>query len=122
MAGTILLVDDEKVVRIVGGKMLEKVGFSVLTASGGREALDVFRDHAEDIVCVILDLTMPRMDGEETFRELRRIDKTVRVIMSSGYNEEDITQRFVGKSLAGFIQKPYQIHELKDKLKQVLED
>ena len=121
MAGTILIVDDEDAVLDVGRKMLEQAGFTVLTASDGREAPDVFRNHPDDIVCVILDLTMPRMDGEETFRELRRIDKTIRVIMSSGYNEQDITQRFVGKGLAGFIQKPYQIHELQDKLRQVLE-
>ena len=120
-AGTILFADDEKTIRAVGKKMLEQAGFTVLTAADGRAALDVFREHAADIVCVILDLTMPRMDGEETFRELRRIDKDVRVIMSSGYNEQEITQRFAGKGLAGFIQKPYQSHELTEKLMQVLE-
>jgi len=121
MPGTILFADDEKTIRVVGKEMLEQAGFTVLTAADGRAALDVFREHAADIVCVILDLTMPRMDGEETFRELRRIDKDVRVIMSSGYNEQEITQRFAGKGLAGFIQKPYQSHELTEKLMQVLE-
>jgi len=66
-----------------------------------------------DICFVLLDLTMPHMDGEQCFRELRLLDPTVRVIMSSGYNEQDVTQRFVGKGLAGFIQKPYRLSELK---------
>ena len=63
--------------------------------------------HADEITCVILDLTMPHVDGEECYRELRRIRGDVRVILSSGYNEQEIAQRFAGKGLAGFIQKPY---------------
>jgi CheY-like chemotaxis protein len=69
---------------------------------------------------VLLDLTMPRMDGEETFREMRRIKKDVRVIMASGYNEQEVSQRFVGKGLAGFIQKPFQLKELREALAKVL--
>jgi len=108
--GTILLVDDEETVRSVGKSMLERAGFRVLIAEDGRQALDVFRQRCGEIDCVVLDLTMPHMDGEETFRELRRVRGDVRVVLSSGYNEQDVVHRFAGKDLAGFVQKPYQ-HE-----------
>jgi two-component system, cell cycle sensor histidine kinase and response regulator CckA len=119
--GTVLLVDDDESVRAVGRKMLERVGFSVVTAADGAEAIARFRERADDIVCAIVDLTMPHVDGAETFRELRRMRPGVRVILSSGYNEQDVTQRFVGKGLAGFIQKPYQLSTLVAVLKEVLE-
>ncbi len=110
--GTILLVDDDAYVRDVGSKMLERLGFQVLTAANGREGLDVFRRRGAQIDCVILDLTMPEMGGEEAFRELRRLRSDVCVILSSGYNEQDVVQRFVGKGLAGFVQKPYTVAKL----------
>jgi PAS domain S-box-containing protein len=119
--GTVLLVDDDESVRAVGRKMLERIGFSVVTASDGAEAIARFRERADDIICAIVDLTMPHVDGAETFRELRRMRPGVRVILSSGYNEQDVTQRFVGKGLAGFIQKPYQLATLVSVLKEVLE-
>ncbi|OHD66997.1 MAG: hypothetical protein A2176_16110 [Spirochaetes bacterium RBG_13_51_14] len=119
-SGTVLLADDEETIRALGRQMLERLGFTVLTAADGRETLDIFREHAGELTCVILDLTMPHMDGEETFRELRRIRKDVRVIMSSGYNEQEINQRFAGKGIAGFIQKPYQMADLAAKLKEIL--
>jgi two-component system, cell cycle sensor histidine kinase and response regulator CckA len=119
--GTVLLVDDDEAVRGVGRKMLERIGFSVVTASDGAEAIARFRERADDIICAIVDLTMPHVDGAETFRELRRMRPGVRVILSSGYNEQDVTQRFVGKGLAGFIQKPYQLSTLVAVLEEVLE-
>jgi PAS domain S-box-containing protein len=119
--GTVLLVDDDESVRAVGRKMLERIGFSVVVAADGSEAIARFRERADDIICAIVDLTMPHVDGAETFRELRRMRPGVRVILSSGYNEQDVTQRFVGKGLAGFIQKPYQLSTLVAVLKEVLE-
>lgn len=83
-----------------------------MMAVNGTEAVDLYKQHFDEIACVLLDLTMPHMDGEETFRELRALDPGVRVIMTSGYNEQDVTQRFAGKGLAGFIQKPYQSVDL----------
>ncbi|MBN1344693.1 MAG: PAS domain S-box protein [Phycisphaerae bacterium] len=119
--GTVLLVDDEEAVRSICRQVLEKVGFTVLAAEDGRQALDLFREHPDEIVCVLLDLTMPNMDGEETFRELRRIRKDVRVILASGYNEQEVINRFAGKGLAGFIQKPYELRKLIAKMRQILE-
>ncbi|MBU8870475.1 MAG: response regulator [Gemmatimonadales bacterium] len=121
-SGTILLADDEETVCAVGKIMLERMGFAVITVADGREALEVFHARRDEITCVLLDLTMPRLDGVETFRELRRFDPEVRVILCSGYNEQDSTQHFVGKGLAGFIQKPYNIAALRSKLKEALSD
>ena len=121
-SGIVLIADDEETVCAVAKLMLERMGFSVLTAPDGREALKVFREHTDKIVCVLLDLTMPRMDGEEAFREMRRLHPGVTVILCSGYNEHDATQCFVGKGLAGFIQKPFKMAALREKLKEVLHD
>jgi DNA-binding NtrC family response regulator len=82
--------------------------------------LEIYRKHKDDITVVLLDLTMPHMDGTEAFTELRRINPDVKVILSSGYNESDTVNRFAGKGLAGFIQKPYRLNTLADKLKEVL--
>ncbi|GAM08350.1 sporulation initiation phosphotransferase F [Geobacter sp. OR-1] len=93
--------------------MLQELGFEVVTASDGKEALDIFKSR-NDIYVVILDLTMPHLDGEQTFRELRMLTPDVKVIMSSGYSEYEVTQKFAGKGLAGFIQKPYKLSTLRD--------
>ncbi len=119
--GTILLVDDEECILNIGGEMLRELGFGVITACDGREALNVFQANRQSINCVILDLTMPNLDGEQTFRELRRLDPDVKVIISSGYHEQEICQKFVGKGLAGFIQKPYRLSELAGILQSVME-
>jgi DNA-binding response OmpR family regulator len=118
--GTVLLVDDEETIRALGSRMLARLGFEVLTASDGHEALSVYREHQNEIVLVLLDLTMPRMDGRETFSELLRIDPSVRVIMSSGYSEQDISSRFAGKGLVGFVPKPYSLDVLRERLQAAL--
>ena len=119
-SGTILLVDDEPQVRKVASTMLRRLGFEVIEAADGQEAIERFREDPEGITCVLLDLTMPRMGGEEAFRQLRSIRDDVRVVLSSGYNEQEITQRFAGKDHAGFIQKPYTTARLKEALQAVL--
>ena len=119
-SGTILIVDDEETVCDVTEQMLERFGFSVLTAPDGHAALKLFGVHADEIVCVLLDLTMPLMDGEEAFREMRRLHPGVRVILCSGYNEQDAILRFAGKGLAGFIQKPFTMAALRETLMAVL--
>ena len=122
LSACVLLVDDEETVRSVGKRMLERMGFEVETASDGREALDAFRRDPDRYSVVLLDLTMPHMDGEACFRELRRVNANVRVILSSGYNQQELTTRFAGKGLAGFIQKPYRMQTLRDELSKVLKE
>jgi PAS domain S-box-containing protein len=119
-SGTILVVDDEAMVRNPCQAMLEHLGFRVLAAADGQEAVEVFGAHADQIACVVLDLTMPRMDGVTAFRELRRLRPDVKVLLASGYNEQEATQRFVGQGLAGFIQKPYRLQDLEEKIEWVL--
>jgi PAS domain S-box-containing protein len=117
-SGTVLLVDDEITIREVGVAMLEELGLTTITANDGREALEVFRS-TPDIDFVIMDLTMPHMDGEQCFRELRRLQPDIKVILSSGFNEQEVTQRFIGKGLAGFIQKPYRLSMLQEVIRTV---
>ncbi len=118
--GLVLLADDEETIRSMGRHILEKGGFAVLTAADGREAVEVFKQHLGKISLVVLDMTMPHLGGEACFKELRRLDPGVKVIITSGYNEQDIIGRFIGKGLAGFVQKPYSGSVLLPKIKELL--
>jgi CheY-like chemotaxis protein len=119
-SGTFLVVDDEKYVRIIAKTILEEAGFTVITATDGREGLEMFREHSDEVVGVLLDMTMPLMGGDEVFQEIRKSMPDVPVILSSGYNEEDTVQRFNDRGRAGFIQKPYQPQALVEKVREVL--
>jgi PAS domain S-box-containing protein len=118
--GRVLIVDDEETVRIVAGEMLTAFGFEVTTANDGVEGLKRFRELSDPIRLVLLDLTMPNMDGEETFREIRRINQDARVLLMSGFNEQEAINRFAGKGLAGFIQKPFKADSLRAKIQEAL--
>ncbi len=118
--GSILLVDDENSVLRVGGRMLEHLGFKPLLASRGREALDILQAEAGEIRAVLLDLTMPEMDGLATFAEIRNQDEKIPVILCSGYTEKESIRSFEGKNLSGFIQKPYGLDTLRKSLRQLL--
>src|SRR5262249_55285180 len=106
-SGLVLIVDDEDIVRRAARMALERYGYNVLVAETGVEGVSVSRGLAPQISVVLLDLTMPGMGGEEAFLELKKIRPDVKVILSSGYNEDETLQRFAGDELAGFIQKPY---------------
>ncbi len=114
--GTVLLVDDDETVLSVGREMLETLGISVLTAVGGQEALDLFTENRQQIVCVVLDLTMPDMDGKETCSKLKGIDPAIPVIISSGYSRKDVEKQFGDSGISGFLPKPYRLSDLLDKL------
>ncbi len=119
-SGTVLIVDDEETIREIATVLLEDIGFDVITANDGKEGVEVFQQHKNDISLVLLDMTMPKMDGVACFSELRKLDPDVKVLLSSGYNEQDATNRFVGKGLAGFIQKPYSAESFTEKVKEAL--
>ncbi len=106
-SGRILVVDDEDSVRGVASRLLESLGFHVDVTPDGQSGLDRFRADPGAYTLVLLDLTMPHPDGEETFRQLRVIQPTVRVILMSGFTQSDVVNRFAGKGLAGFVQKPF---------------
>jgi two-component system cell cycle sensor histidine kinase/response regulator CckA len=121
-AGTILLADDEESIRAIGAQMLEHFGYTVLTAEDGREAIEIYRNRGNEINLVIMDMTMPHMDGAEAFSELRRINPQVKVILASGYSKEDIGSRFAGKGLVGVLQKPFTVGILREMLKGIDEE
>jgi two-component system, cell cycle sensor histidine kinase and response regulator CckA len=114
--GLALVIDDDEGVREATSRLLEFFGFSVLQAVDGRHGAEVFSQHESEVVLIILDMTMPEMNGEETFREIRRMRSDVPVILTSGYNEIEATRRFTAKGLAGFLQKPFTPKELTQKL------
>jgi len=120
ISGTVLIVDDEESVRKMAERMLDHIGFDVLTVSNGRDAVTLYQEQMEKISFVLLDMTMPGMNGAETFHELRKIDPEVKVIIASGYSEQDIATRFSGEQLSGFCQKPFRYDTLKDTATKVL--
>ncbi|MEO6596156.1 MAG: response regulator [Planctomycetota bacterium] len=118
--GLVLVVDDDHPVRAVARRMLEHFGFTVVEAEDGRAGLERFGEHTAQIVLVLLDMTMPVMSGEETFRRLRTQAPSVPVILMSGYNEVEATRRFTVGGLAGFLQKPFAPPDLAQKLQAAL--
>ena len=117
-SGTILVVDDEEGVRAVAEALLRSMGFDVILAQDGQEALDRYGRGGGAIRAVLMDLTMPHMDGVETFRELRRLDPACRVVLTSGYNEQEAVHDFLGKGLVAFVQKPFQRSDLMQALRK----
>jgi signal transduction histidine kinase/CheY-like chemotaxis protein len=121
-SGTILVVDDELAVREVTKSMLRELGFEILTACDGREAVEVFRRRGHEIDLVLLDMTMPNMGGDEACREIRALRNDARILLTSGYNEGEATDRIRARDLAGFIRKPYQLEALRRKVREALSD
>ena len=114
--GLVLFVDDEEEVREVGKLILEKHGFSVILASDGQEAVEIFKERSSEIQAVVLDMTMPRLNGYDTFTVMKRIKPGIRVILCSGYNEQETLRVFNSMKPSGFIQKPYKASDLIRKL------
>jgi len=119
--GTVLVVDDEQLVRDVAARILEYSGFDVITAAEAQQGVELFRQLADEITAVLLDMTMPEMSGEEAFRELRRIRPDVPVILTSGYNEQDAVGQFTEQGLAGFVHKPFDVETLVRTMREALE-
>jgi two-component system cell cycle sensor histidine kinase/response regulator CckA len=118
--GTILVVDDEEPVRAVARSVLELEGYHVIVAEDGLDGLRRFRAHASEVGAVLLDMTMPRMDGAETLFAIRQISRDVPVILSSGYSEKDTMARCAGLSGTSFIQKPYTAQALAVKVREAV--
>ena len=108
-AGTALIIDDEEAVRTVTSHMFDMIGMKAVTACDGVEGLEMFRRHQDDIKIVLLDLTMPRMNGEETLTELRKLSSSVPVIIMSGYNRTTLINPLASESTVAFLQKPFTV-------------
>lgn len=119
--GTVLLVDDAEDAREVGSLMLERGGFRVLAAEDGPSALELFRRHRADIVCVLLDLTLPGMDGVEICHRLRKLSADVPVVLCSGYPEDSVVERHERLGVTGFLEKPYTSASLLARVRRAME-
>ena len=118
--GAILLVDDEKMVLDVGQAILMRLGHKVITALSGEEAVKQYTENIDGIDCVVLDLTMPGMDGKETFKQLRELDARLPIIIASGLTVEQVLSQFEDDPPSSIIQKPYQITDLSGKIDSIL--
>ncbi|MCJ7616493.1 MAG: response regulator, partial [Desulfobacterales bacterium] len=120
-SGTILLVDDEADVRKICMSILEKIGCRVLSAEDGQEAIELYRNNKDEIDIVLLDLIMPNMSGGEVYDRLKEINPEVKVLLSSGYSIDGEATEILNRGCNGFIQKPFNINELSQKIRKILE-
>jgi CheY-like chemotaxis protein len=120
-AGTIMLVDDEKMILEVGTAMLGRLGYEVLTAVDGRSALELYRREKDRIGLVILDMVMPGMGGSETFDRLKACDPGVKVLLSSGYSLDGQASEIIQRGCVGFIQKPFNLSQLSTNLQSAFD-
>jgi PAS domain S-box-containing protein len=118
--GTILLIDDEKMIIDVGQELLQELGYEVLTASSGREAIEIYRHKHTHVDLVIMDLIMPGMSGGETYDRLKEINTDVKVLLSSGYSINGQAAKIMERGCDGFIQKPFNINQLSEKIQGII--
>jgi len=119
---TIFLVDDEDMIIDTGREMLEEMGYTVLPAKSGMEAIDIYRERGDQISMVILDMIMPQMGGGDTYDRLKELDPQVKVLLSSGYSLDDQAAEILGRGYSGFIQKPFDMKEISHKIRGILDN
>jgi PAS domain S-box-containing protein len=119
--GTILLIDDEKMILDVGCELLEELGYTVLSALSGKDALEIFKKNSKKIDLVIMDMIMPGMGGGETFDHLRDINPDIKVLLSSGYSVDGQATKILRRGCNGFIQKPFNLNQLSEKIGKIME-
>ena len=117
---TILLIDDEEMVLDVGAQLLSRLGYSVLTASSGSEAIDLYEQHKDQVQLIILDLCMPDMDGKQTYLYLKGLNPCAKVLLTTGLSMDGAAKEMLACGCQGFIQKPYRMSELSSKVSEVL--
>ncbi|MBV5318924.1 MAG: PAS domain S-box protein [Desulfobulbaceae bacterium] len=118
---TILLVDDEEMVLELTGEMLQRLGYTILRAPSGVEALKLFHEHRSRISLAILDMVMPGMGGAELFHRLKEVDTTIKVLLSTGYSLSDQAVEILNQGCHGFIQKPFTLLEISQKVREILD-
>lgn len=120
-SGLALVVDDEEPVRKLAGKALARLGFEVITAGNGFEAVKLFTPRHQEFTFVLLDLTMPKMDGLATLAEIKKINPQIKAVLASGFDAHELTERFAKCGFTGFIQKPYQIKTLVEVVQKTIQ-
>jgi len=118
---TLLLVDDEEMILEVSQALLESLGYTVLMAKGGREALEIYKENRDIIDMIILDMIMPDMGGGETCDHLRAINPELKILLSSGYSIDGQAKEILERGCDGFIQKPFNMKELSGKIREILD-
>ncbi len=118
--GAVLIVDDEEAVRSLAARMLERIGFDVLVAGDGVEGVALFRERADEIRCVLLDFSMPKMDGVQASLELRRIREDIPIIVCSGFNRREMEERFTGRAIAAYLHKPFRYEQIRHAFQSAL--
>jgi CheY-like chemotaxis protein len=119
---TVLFVDDEDMVIEVAGELFEQLGYKVLTAGSGREAIETYEKNKERIDMVLLDMIMPDMSGGETYDKLKEINPDIKVLLASGYSMNGTATGIMDRGCNGFIQKPFKMKELSQKLREILDE
>lgn len=122
MSKQVLIVDDELLIRTLFSRLIQKLGFETLTAATGAEALDIFRENTDKIDVVILDMVMPDINGDKVFLHMREINPTVKILLSTGYAEDESIEELIATGNARFIQKPFTIDTITPVLKEMLEN
>jgi CheY-like chemotaxis protein len=118
--GAVLVIDDEATVRGVTERILQAIGFDSASARDGAQGVEIVRQRGDSLVGVLLDLTMPNMDSETVFREIAQLRPRLPIVLMSGYDEGDAIARFAGRGLAGFLQKPFTVDDLRKQLRAAL--
>jgi len=118
---TILIVDDEELVRELGEQILSKFGYNVITAIDGESALDIYREKKEVISLVILDLIMPGMGGKKCLKEILSISPDINIVIASGYSSDSDSKTALGPGAKGFINKPYDVRQMLSKVREILD-
>lgn len=119
---TILLIDDEKIIRETGRAMIEVMGYKCIIAANGRDGIKKFKDSYKDILLILLDVEMPDMKGDEVYEILKREFKDIKILFTSGYGKDYLEKKVFGRKVENFIPKPLSVTELSIKFEQILEN
>ena len=117
---TILIVEDEELVRTMSKKLVESLGYRVITANDGLEGVDIYKQNHSEIDAVLLDMKMPRMGGKEAFIEMQKINPDIKVLLSTGYGNNEEAQDLIDLGVKDLLTKPYQIDDLSDMLSEII--
>src|SRR5262249_53753999 len=117
--GTVLLVEDEEHVRVASARSLSSIGYEVVPASDGVEALEIYRARGPEIAAVVLDMVMPRLSGRDTYLALRNLDPAVRVVLTTGFALNEEAQEILDLGVREFVPKPYDLESLSEALARV---
>ena len=118
---TVLFVDDEEMIREVGGALLGQLGYKVLSAGNGKEAVEVYSNNKDKIDIVILDMIMPEMGGDKAYDKMKEINPDIKVLLSSGYSVNGDATKILERGCDGFIQKPFNMKQLSKSIREILD-